>query len=106
MAVAIICYFWLASFPEESRFLKAEYKDLYIARLERDHGNSATEPIPWKVLRETRTDWTIWMTWLLFTLRKSSTHALPSFVPSSLTVSITAATFGLVLMNRAWVILD
>ncbi|PMD15411.1 MFS general substrate transporter, partial [Hyaloscypha hepaticicola] len=85
MAVAIICYFWLASFPEESRFLKAEDKDLYIARLERDRGNSATEPITWKVLKETLSDWTTWMTWLLFTFTNSSTYALAFFVPSILT---------------------
>jgi MFS transporter, ACS family, DAL5 transporter family protein len=107
MAVAIICYFWLASFPEESRFLKPEDKELYIARLERDRGNSATEPITWKVLKETLTDWTTWMTWLLFTFTNSSTYALAFFVPSILTVSITAAASGLILiMYRAWAILD
>jgi hypothetical protein len=107
MAVAIICYFWLASFPEESRILKAEDKELYIARLERDRGNSATEPITWKVLKETLTDWTTWMTWLLFTFTNSSTYALAFFVPSILTVSITAAAFCLALiMYRAWAILD
>jgi hypothetical protein len=89
MAVAIICYFWLASFPEESCFLKAEDKDFYITRLERDRGNSATEPITWKVLKETLTDWTTWMTWLLFTFKNSSTYALAFFVPLILTVSIT-----------------
>lgn len=107
MAIAIICYFCLAPFPEESCFLKAADKDLYVARLERDHGNSATEPITWKVLKETLTDWTTWMTWLLFTFTNSSTYALAFFVPTILTVNITAAAFGLVLtLYRIWAILD
>jgi hypothetical protein len=107
MAIAIISYFCLAPFPEESRFLKAADKDLYIVRLERDRGNSVAEPITWKVLNETLTDWTTWMTWLLFTFTGSSTYALVFFVPTILTVNITAAACGLVLtLYRVWAILD
>lgn len=107
MAIAIICYFSLAPFPEQSHFLKSEDKDLYIARLERDRGDSATEPITWRVLKETLTDWTTWMTWLLFTFTNTSTYALAFFVPTILTVSSTEIAFGLVLnLRRIWGILD
>lgn len=88
MAIAVVCFFFLPSFPEKARFLKAEDKELYLARLDRDRGNHATEPITRKVLKETFCDWTTWATWLLFSFTNSSTYALAFFVPSILNVSL------------------
>lgn len=86
MAIAVICYFFLVPFPEEARFLKADDKDLYLARLDRDRGSHVTEPITRKVLKEALCDWTTWMTWLMFSFTNSSTYALAFFVPTILSV--------------------
>ena len=94
MAIAIIVYFFLAPFPEDARFLKADDKSLYIARLNRDHGSHETEPITLKILKETMCDWTTWMTWLLFSFTNSSTYALAFFVPTILTVSLSKRASG------------
>ncbi|KAK5277356.1 hypothetical protein LTR40_010487, partial [Exophiala xenobiotica] len=85
MLIGIASYFAIPEFPENSKLLNSEDKELYTARLMRDRGNANVEKITLSILKEVLSDWTSWFQFLLFTFTNTSTYSLAFFVPTILT---------------------
>ncbi|EXJ80938.1 hypothetical protein A1O3_07226 [Capronia epimyces CBS 606.96] len=88
MLIGIVSWFAIPHFPQHSNVLSADDKELYTARLQRDHGHgqaNGEDKITWSLLGEVLGDWTNWLQILLFTFTNTSTYSLAFFVPTILT---------------------
>lgn len=84
--IGIVAFFALPSFPDKAKWLKPEEKSYLLDKLQKDRGDSDTEPVTLKVIQSTLMDWTLWLHAVVFCFNVSSAYALAFFGPTILVV--------------------
>lgn len=79
--VAVISFFLIAPFPQDSKFLKPNEKKVLLARLEADGANVAHDKL--NVLEALR-DWKIWVATLVYIGAEENASSIVAFQPTVL----------------------
>jgi hypothetical protein len=81
VVVAIICFFLIVPFPEQSKFLVPEEKQLLLAKLEADSASVTNEKLD---LIDALKDWKIWVAALAYMGAEENSSSVVAFQPTIL----------------------
>ncbi|KAJ7188091.1 major facilitator superfamily domain-containing protein [Mycena filopes] len=80
IVLAILNHLFIAEFPQQNKFLKAEQTNLILTRVEQDRGDSLPDEITVAKVLHHLSDWTIWACALMYMSSTLPAYAIAYFI--------------------------